>query len=243
MKKTISFALTTFIFIGMLIVSATSATAQKSIRGFQVPTNVPFYIQSALAYQRSNQAYWDIPGNPKTLAEDMEVKIWELSDRDHDRQYTFLRMNVPGPYDYYEIRIGNTFDARVTASGGKKGKGLFKKKGGQKDGQIIVKRAIQSDAQAYYLEHMVNGRFQIINIHGEVIGLDGGKTNGGTMLILQNNNRSLSQQWVLINARTNEVLKPTPPPRQTRQTYTPPAKKSKPKKSKPQKKSFKSMLK
>ena len=61
---------------------------------------------------------------------------------------------------------------------------------------------------------MCNGRFKIVNINGEVIGLEGRNARNGAMLILQNDTGGLDQQWVLINARTNEAFIPAPPRQQ-----------------------------
>mgnify|MGYP003808538761 CR=1 FL=1 len=131
----------------------------------------------------------------------------------------------------------------------------MKRSGRQFNGQVVTRRAANSDSQTFYLEHVGNGRFKIVNINGQVIGLRSGGVQRGNSLMLQNYNGRAEQKWVLINANTNRVFSPTPPRHQQQnyhqqqqnyhhqqQQQTPPQK-EKPKNEKPQKKSLKDMLK
>lgn len=197
--------------IGLMLVvfASISLMAQGNrVRGEEIPPG-HFYIKSANLPLSSNQGYWDLPGTPKQIGEDMEMQLWDLSDRAHDRQYRFIRTTCPGVgYDCYEIQIGNTGDARVTISKGKKGKGIFKKKGGIAKGQLVIGRDINADSQTWFLMHRGDGKFEINNVNNrDKIVSKNNATNNGADLVAE----SGTHYWYLIDTRTNRPFIPAPP--------------------------------
>ncbi len=123
-------------FLGavLLLSTAIPQISQGSrLRGEAVPSTA-FYIQSAAAHGRGHRGYWSILNQPRRFDANLEFCLSNLPRQRAglEYRYTFIRTRV-GSNDYYEIRVGNDYNTRVTAVGGR-GRNIMKRSGRQFNG-------------------------------------------------------------------------------------------------------------
>ncbi|MGE0079438.1 MAG: RICIN domain-containing protein [Bacteroidales bacterium] len=189
MSKIKCFIFTLFMLAGMQVFS-------QVVIG-DMPVNRPFLIQSAMNYGQNYGGYWDIPGTPQSIAKGSNIQVWDL-DGGQDRQFTILATNVK---NYYEIRVGNTSNARVDIEGG------------NKDNGASVKTWDKNNAnnQKFLFKHLGNGRFKIYDLNsGKPICLAGRKNANGTNVHIWDDHDGPWMEWYLIDAQTKVAFIPQP---------------------------------
>lgn len=172
-----------------LIIQADMLNAQTAVR---MPVGEVFYIQSAYAYGRSSNAYWDIGGvNDVTKGENL--KIWKL-DNGRDRQFKIMNSSQRG---YYELQIGN-WDSRVDIEGGNQ----------EKRTPIQVWEPNHSSSQRFLFHHLGNGRFKIYTTAGKIVCLKEHNENNGNPIHLWDDHNGIYTEWYLIKKSTNKAFVP-----------------------------------
>lgn len=162
-----------------------------------MPTGKAFYIQSAMNYGKNDGGYWDIPGHPKTIEKGSNIQVWTLDDG-HDRMFTLLETSEK---DYFEIKVGNTANARVDVPGGKSADGTSIKTW-DKNGKAN---------QRFMFQHVGGGRFKIFAKSGKVITVNGQKTDNGTNVHLWTDHNGAWLEWYLIDVKTRKPFIPQDP--------------------------------
>jgi hypothetical protein len=187
------------------------------IPGASRADNIPpgkYYIQSALEYKRSNKGFWDLKGKNPKITQGMEIKVWELSDRAGDRQYSFKPASHPNGVSYYEILVSNIGDARVGVHKGQK-KNILKGKDKISKGALVLEKAASADNQLFFLHHFENGEFVIKTFDSRHLQVQDKAKNGGAIIAKATDKadgfqkQDFSARWVLINVDTNEAYVPT----------------------------------
>ncbi len=170
--------------------------AISQIGNVEMPVGKSFLIQSAINYGKNNGGCWDIPGHPKSINKGSNIQVWDL-DGDHDRQYTILATNVK---NYYEIRVGNTSNARVNVDGGKTADGT----------NVEVWDRDGKPKQLFRFQHLGNGRFKIFDRNNKVICLANRSSNNGSNVHIWGNHDGAWMEWYLIDANTKKAFIPQP---------------------------------
>ncbi len=179
-----------FMLMAIFFMIAEMSFAQKATR---LPEGSVFYIQSAYAYGRSSNAYWDI-GGVNDVAKGENLKIWKLDDG-RDREFKIIKSPQEG---YYELQIGN-WNSRVDIEGGNEAKGV----------PIQVWEPNHSTAQRFLFHHLGGGRFKIFTTSGKVVCLKNHNEDNGNPIHLWNDHNGIYVEWYLVHKDTKKAFVPS----------------------------------
>ena len=163
------------------------------LKGDQVPLGQNFYIQSAMSYGKSNNGYWDLPGNNKVTIGD-KIQIWTL-DGGTDRLFRFEKKRYG---EYLQIYCGNTIDGVVDIPEGKTDNG----------NKATIWSRNHGAAQDFYLKHLGNGRYKIYHRSGKILCIAGVTNDNGTAVHLWDDHNGNHLEWYLIDAKTRKAYIP-----------------------------------
>ena len=136
-----------------LVVTFTMQANAQTIT--ELPVGYKFYIQSAINYGLNTGGYWDIPGKPDAIQRGSNIQVWTL-DEGHDRVFTVIESPEKG---YYELQVGNTANARVDISAGKR----------EDATNVQVWDRNGMPPQRFQFRHLGNGRFKIFDRNGRAL--------------------------------------------------------------------------
>jgi hypothetical protein len=160
-------------------VTAISFTTLLSADDYGLGREVDFYIQSALDNPRSNNGFWDIPGNGRqTYKNGATVQVWTFESQ-KDRLYKF----IPRGRDQYIIRCQN--GKYVNASHGHNGAKLF----------------LDSRPYTFRMKYTGGGRWKIFAQDGRVVTLPNRSSKRGHNLHLWDDHNGPWMEWALIQQR------------------------------------------
>ncbi|MFO8022981.1 MAG: RICIN domain-containing protein [Perlabentimonas sp.] len=163
----------------------------------EMPTGKKFHIQSAMNYGKNNGGYWDVPGYPKEIQKGSNIQVYDFDDN-HDRKFSMHFKDSDG---YYEIKVGNTTNARIDIQGGKKGNGTSVK---------TWERNNKSN-QKFLFKHLGNGRFKIYDKNsGKVICLAGRSSSNRSNVHIWDDHKGPWMEWYLIDVKTKKAFVPKP---------------------------------
>jgi hypothetical protein len=175
-----------------LLAGAFNLNAQKPA---DIPAGKKFFIQSAINYGKNNGGYWDVPGHPGNIEKGSNIQVWNL-DNGHDRMFS---MHFKDSYGYYEIKVGNTTNARIDIQGGKKGNGTSVKTWTRHSG----------NNQKFLFHHLGNGRFKIYDKNsGKAICLAGRSSKNGSNVHIWDDHHGAWMEWYLIDVGTKRAYVP-----------------------------------
>jgi len=178
------------VFLSALFLSAPLFSAERNVSSSNY-----YYIQSAQEYGRSNRGYWDLPGSNPSYKKGARLNVWSL-DYGADRKFKFSYAGS----GYYTISAqnGSYNNSALDVKGGKNKNGR----------QLIVWSKHKNWNQLFKLRHVGNGRYKIYNKKGKVVCLDGRRSSNGTKVHIWDDHNGPWMEWVLINARTKQIVNP-----------------------------------
>ncbi|MFP4556305.1 MAG: RICIN domain-containing protein [Bacteroidales bacterium] len=180
------------IFILTFFSSSILVKAQKPA---DIPTGKKFFIQSAINYGKNNGGYWDIPGYPKTIQKGSNVQVYNFDDN-HDRTYSMHFKDSDG---YYEIKVGNTTNARIDIQGGGKRNGT----------SVKTWTRHRGNNQKFLFRHLGNGRFKIYDKNsGKAICLAARSSANRSNVHIWDDHNGPWMEWYLIDAQTRRAFVP-----------------------------------
>ena len=162
--------------------------------------NKEFFIQSALEYGKSNRGYLDVPGDPATAKQDLNVKVWELGGG-KDRLFKF----VPSQKQKGYHNIISALPGATIALDNQGGSGNMMRNGNN----IHFWTKHDGTSQSFYLQHLGGGKFRIFNYDGYNLCLDNKKSDNGTNLHIWGPQSGGWTEWYLIDPVTKQKWVPT----------------------------------
>jgi hypothetical protein len=176
-----------------LVVTFTMQAKAQTIT--ELPVGYKFYIQSAINYGQNTGGYWDIPGKPDAIQKGSNIQVWSLDDG-HDRIFTIIESPEKG---YYELQVGNTTNARVDISGGKR----------EDATNVQVWDRNGMPPQRFQFRHLGNGRFKIFDRNGRALCLARRSSANGSNVHIWGDHNGAWMEWYLIDVQTKQPVIPS----------------------------------
>lgn len=173
-----------------LIFLSTLITGQ--IANDLIPQNEPFFIQSAINHNKNNGGFWDIPGGEENIRERAKIVTWALTDQAKDRKYVVVPSSKNG---FVNIQIEG-IAANIDVKGGENKNGT--------DIQVFQPNNLPN--QNFRFLYVGNGKFKIFNENGKLITLAGRSSDNGSQVQMWDDHNGEWTEWLLISARSNQVL-------------------------------------
>ncbi|MBI9068811.1 MAG: RICIN domain-containing protein [Salinivirgaceae bacterium] len=181
-----------------ILSSATSIYCQEYI-----PNGKAFFIQSVNNYGKNNYGYWDFRGRNLSFKNGQSLAVWELSDKDKDRKFSFVNAGLEDGYYWYYIYPQHTNKhGRIDIQGGGINNGT----------NIQVYSCNNTISQKFRLKHLGEGRWKIYSKTGKILCLEHRSSENGENIHLWNDHTGPGTEWYFIDINTlqslNYTLKP-----------------------------------
>ena len=187
--------------LSILLFLATNILAQND--NAQIPQDDTFYIQSAINYGKSNDGFWDLPGE-KDFAIGQKFSVYNYIPETQinrfqfgqsiaaDRKFKFITSENS---EYLKIKLSSV-NAFVDVVGGESNNGT----------EIQVYEGNKTSSQNFRFKYMNDGRFKIYNENGKIINLSNRSSANGSSIILWDDHDGPWTEWVLISETTRKPL-------------------------------------
>lgn len=158
-----------------------------------MPTNKPFYIQSALG-NGTLKGFWDLPGYPKIILPNLNLQVYR-SESNLDRKYTLVKSPQKG---YYEIYVGDTKQSRIDVQGDM-----------NKNGTNVKTWETNGGAnQRFLFKRLRNGNYKIYTTTGKAICTAGRSAENSTNIHIWDDQDGPWVEWQIIDVKTGLPISP-----------------------------------